>query len=815
MPSKTPPTAAQEHSYPLADTGLFLVEAVPGVTKAVDTPTATDHIVVIDCSGSMGNDLPHIRRQLKAKLPPLLRNDPASGGAGDTISLVWFSGKGECGTLLEGATVDSLKDLQTVNATIDRWLKTVGMTGFKDPLVEVAALVKRLGGKRPASLFFLTDGCENQWPRADVLAALAKVNVAAATFVEYGYYADRQLLSQMAEKAGGALIFAETFDKYEPALANALARRPSTKRVEVALSGDAVGGFAFALAPRDKKSPDGWITKGEAGDILTFDASAGKVHVPEDTDAVYYLSPKATSHAMGQANPAIPGALYAALSLYATRMKSDVVYAILKSLGDVAFIDQFANCFGKQKYSEFMELTRAAAFDVGHRFTKGVDFTRIPPDDAFTVLDLLRTLTADEDNRILLDHDDFRYSKISRARVDADENFSAAEQEELDGLVAKLAAGKLKPATIKEIGARIEVLTAAKRTALKFVADPAPDGYSLEKLTYNEDRPNISVMVVKQGTVDLTERLTTAEAHAALPGSMPVKFPTHIFRNYALVKDGMVNVERLPVRLSSATQQALLAANGGRGCPGLVQQLSDRRGTGDVLLNLKALPIVNRKMVKTASAKALFDLEWALVKSRCAQKVFGHYEKLVRSELAKTGGGGVRSKGWAELYGAEATTWLSAQGLSEYNGFSPKVVQAEAKDVYVGKELVVKLAGFASIPSVKDILERMEKAKAKKKDLEGITALMAPMVETSERHLDHPHKYDAMSLAYFEQHHKLAVQDTRRLIAAATDLKFAVVVGQTWFSEWKSLDENTLDLDLGLSEKVLGTVTMREIEIKI
>ena len=40
-----------------------------------------------DCSGSMWNDLPLIREQIKLKLPMLLAED-------DTITLIWFSGAG-------------------------------------------------------------------------------------------------------------------------------------------------------------------------------------------------------------------------------------------------------------------------------------------------------------------------------------------------------------------------------------------------------------------------------------------------------------------------------------------------------------------------------------------------------------------------------------------------------------------------------------------------------------------------------------------------------------------------------------------------
>src|SRR5205085_1703367 len=108
------------------------------------------------------------------------------------------------------------------------------------------------------NLMFMSDGCDNQWPRQDILKAVEKIGAlcASSTFVEYGYYADRALLASMAEKAGGAHIFAEDFPRFEPIITNVFAKRPAgSKRVEVKVEGDPIGGFLFAA---------------HDGDLLTF-----------------------------------------------------------------------------------------------------------------------------------------------------------------------------------------------------------------------------------------------------------------------------------------------------------------------------------------------------------------------------------------------------------------------------------------------------------------------------------------------------------------------------------------------------------------
>lgn len=758
--------------------------ATTAPAKPVEQPT--NHILVVDVSGSMTYDLPKIREQCKAKLPKLLKEE-------DTVSIIWFSGRGEFGVLLEAEPVASLKDLSDVQKAIDRWLKPVGLTGFKEPLEEAGKLVERVSKKRQGSvfsLFFLSDGCDNQWDRASILKTIEKSSggVAAATFVEYGYYADRQLLAQMAEKAGGVHIFAEDFARYEPTFDKAMQNRPiGGKRVEVKISGDPIGGFAFALGD---------------GDLTTYEAVSGKATVPEGTEAVWYLSPTSVgvsqdkvidlSKTLASGKPSASpqnvavAAAYAAVSLFSVRMKPEIVLPLLKALGDVEYITAFGGCFGKQKYSEFMDKAKAAALDEKVRWRAGWDPTRVPADDAFTVLDLLKVLQEDESNRILLDHSAFKYSRISRGRVDADENLSADEQAEVDEISAAMA-GEKNAKKLKELKARLDAIMVTKRDALKFVADPAPDGYEIANLTYNEERPNVSVLVRKTGTVDLSGRLTTPEG-AAFAKKLPHKFPTFIYRNYAIIRDGLVNVERLPVRLAADTRKKLVAN-------GVVIDTVD----GVDVIDVKPLPVINRVMVKATSAKTLLTLEWELTKLRAAQKVFNTYKK---EKFPKT------SVGFAALYGAEAAEWLKLQGLTDYSGYSPKQVQAESKDFYLGKEMSVSLKGYSTLPSVKDVL-----AKASAGKLKGPAALMNDTIGEVEKFFK---KTSDSSLCekWLDGKQKATQAEVRARIREAAQIKFAIVVGNSWFSEWKSLDENTMTLTLD-GETLDGKIEQREVEIKI
>lgn len=797
-------------SFKVSDNLYLVRQTIAQQSKKAAKPAAAapiNHIAVIDCSGSMYYDLPKIRQQLKNRIPKLLKKD-------DTLSIIWFSGRRQFGTLLEAEPVGSLTELQETHNAIDRYLRTVGLTGFKEPIEEAKRLIDRVSkkNKNPFALFFMSDGCDNQWNRQEILKAVegTAAGLSSATFVEYGYYADRPLLTAMAEKSGGTLIFSQDFNTYAPIFEGSLSKKVSgAPKIEVDIGGDPINGFAFSM---------------DEDELTAYGLDAGKIAAPKDLGAVFYISPSPVGKVEGEiealakvaakspkkADPILDAA-YAAVSLYATRMKPDIVYPCLKALGDVQFIEQFGGCFGKQRYSEFMDAAKDAAFGKG-RFEDGFDPTKVPDDNAFTVLHFLRVLASDDENRLLLDSKDFEYNRIGRKTVDSSENLSKDEEQRIEDLTTKIANTK----DVKEIKALTEELTAItenKGKALEFKTKKVKTGYPVNKLTFNQTRPNVSVLVRREGTVDLSERLQGTE----FGGNIPTTLESFIHRNYAIIKDGLVNVGRLPVRMTGGTVRQLKAEGFPLDCiEGLEGEDRDKAVTRvkkasntrpiSFVVNLSKLPIINRAMVQEASAQVLFEKEYALVQAKAAQKVFNTIRK---EKFPKT------SEGFKQVFGEDAAAWLKEQGVTDYNGFNPKRVQAEAIDFYMAKELKVSLKGLSSLPSLKDVEKRIASGK-----FTPTAALMAPHVEETQDFLNSDAFKKAKDKdAAFEQwvitQQTKWVGEARKLMYEIAQIKFSVIVGQTWFKEFKSLDENTMDLDVGGDKPIACKVEMREVEQKI
>lgn len=173
-----------------------------------------------------------------------------------------------------------------------------------------------------------------------------------------------------------------------------------------------------------------------------------------------------------------------------------------------------------------------------------------------------------------------------------------------------------------------------------------------------------------------------------------------------------------------------------------------------------------------------------------------------------------KSSSFASLYGDDGAEWLKEQGITDYSGFGPKTVQAEATDFYMGKELKVSLKGLSKLPSLKEAKEQIAK-----KRLNAGGTLMEPTIRlvegflASEFYLKAADKDRALE-AWLDGQTKAAKANARRLLFQVAQTTFSLIVGQVWFEEFSSLDENSLTLEIEGS-KIDCKAEMREIEIKI
>jgi uncharacterized protein YegL len=740
---------------------------------AVVVQRSVNHVFIVDCSGSMWGELEKLREHVKSKLFKLLK-------AGDTLSLIWFSSRGQYGVILKGEKIATLDDLTSVYRKVDQELVARGATSFSGPIEEAARLIQSLSSNgNAANVMFLSDGYHNDGSRDEVLKAvkLCLPHVDSAAVVEYGYYADRAFLAQMATVWNAPVLFANKFEDYAPAIERAVTRVVSGEYVQVDLGTEIpVEGIVVGLLGEDPvayaatPTPKGFVAsipKGVAS-IAWVSRAAGPLTRRWDKEP-QYLTPE----------------YYALASVLALRGSGAAARDLVNGTGDKALIDQFSNAFGKQAISTFAAQCVAIATGKEPKNAKGYDPTYGPPANAATIPQLLAAV---ETFGLRVSIDLSEYKRMSRERVDANLRLTKEEQAELDTLKSQLE-GEKDAKKVAEVSARISAL-ANKPEPLKFEETvPELPGYPINGLVFNEDRPNVSIRVVRNGFVDLSGRLPKE-----YDGKVPAKFPTYTFRNYNIARDGIVNTPKITVHAGNARSEFSSF------CAMLSEFLNNNRLSSEAViinndaveLNLLKIPLVNLEQVSSPSAAAMGKLAVETLELQGQLKVL----KALLSEVADK-----KSEGFAAIYGTDAAKWLSDQGIVSYSGFNPKVLQTESTDSYEARVLKVKIAGFSSLPSLKD---------AQDKDTPS-ARLMKPTLKKWDKIDLHSPK----NKAKIEAEIKSLTEEVRLNQLVFAQQKYSILVGNAWFNEFKSFDENTLEVQFSNGHKAKATFELTTVTEKI
>ena len=724
--------------------------------------SSTHHIFVVDCSGSMGDELPRIRKDLYNKIATDLNPE-------DSLTIIWFSGRGQCGVILEDYHIHSGISLNKVKELIDRYLKTVGLTAFKDPFVEVKRVVESVSKSRPDvvhSLFFITDGYDNQYSTNEILGAVKSVKeqLSNSIIVEYGWYCNKELLSKMACEIGGVHIFSEHFQDYEPYIQKEFNNQKVSKRKYVELVTELNHGNPFNIT--------------EDGEVINYSVNdKNEVFLNESDECFYYFSKYSFGEKieldMLNESGRIKGgvlthlehdeiftALYASLFSFSRINDYDKVSEVLKFLGDAKLIIKKANTFGTQKINELEADFLLAVKERLERFTEGYNPNLEPAEDAYCVLDMIEDLMDNDDNLWHPNHDAFKYKRIG-AKVVAKSGMTNKDKEEMEKL--------LKEGKVTELKEKVDEVS-LKKDGLIFKYDNEDGGYPIANLVWNEKRANLSVQVNYSGSVELPENSFS---------KLPKVFNTSKFRNYTLIKDGVVHTYKLPVSLSEDTFIKL--QNNGL----LKGEIFENNKI--YILDFSAIPVINRSMVKTMSAEQLFRNEYELLKLKASNTVFNHYRK---AKIGKI------SFDFIEQFGEDATSWLKEFGITSSGFNPPSTLEKTGEEIFVNS-LKVKIEKLTLMTAEKDFQKVLEKYK-NGEVLTPREALLKPAIEEFETFMKSMKdlENDKLIESWIDKKSKLFKKRKNQLMNEISKSKFLCVVGKSWFKEFKSRDEKEMTINI-------------------
>jgi uncharacterized protein YegL len=732
--------------------GLFLVAQRPAQQKVIkQVEVNTHHIFIIDCSGSMYSALNAIRRDMCNKLSTLLKQ-------GDSVTLMWFSSRREYGVILEDYRINGAVNIEKARQIINQHLVARGLTAFVDPLVEAKQLIDRVNTSSKDmlhSLFFLTDGCDNQYSQSDIIKAVAalKDRVNSATMVEYGWYCNKPLMVKMATEFGGTHQHSKDFQDYEPLVQRQFTQRTMSKRSYMELQAKTQEETAFTM---------------DNGVISVHKIEKGGVFMPvDDATVLFYFTDRVDGAGdyydvpANQLSVEYVGGLYAAMNIASKNLDVDRMSDLLKYVGDARLISQSANTFGTQKITELENEFEQAAVNESLRYSLGYDPKLAPKEDAYCFMDMIDDLMSDDENKWYPRHEWFSYERTGKKMVSAAENLNEGEKKKLAEANAT--------GDVKKIKAAMDEIMSGKTEELEFLHAEENPASPFSRLVWHSRRANLSVQVTYAGHVEVPDNKF----------GIPKQFQTVIVRNYTLVKDGIIHTYVLPVSLSEATFYKMQGA-------GLL--VGETYESGKVYkLDFSSLPVVNRVMVKERpSAEDLCRKTHELTSIQGYTAVMNYFRKKHHT---------FASKGFSELYGADGAEWLKEMGLMPY-GYSPKKVAEKTGEEQSVPALEVKMLK-ASLPSGKTEIEKVI-AKMQK----GVA--LSPREQWFEQAIRDYNDFarltsgisDSVAMEWIDQKFKTFDAKRRTLISEIAKVKFMITVGKLWFREFKSRAEKALTLNV-------------------
>jgi len=700
---------------------LYLIEQEITKTEIKKVPDQIQHVWLYDRSGSMYSYLKDLTEDLidRAKQLPV----------GDTLTLGWFSSEGQYNFIVKGYKITDIKDYGILETAIRKNNTTIGLTCFSDILGEVDTVVKDLSViSTNFALVFFTDGypvvSDYGKEIEKIQTAIKNVQgvIGASLLVGYGHYYNKLLMAEMAEQLGGSLTHSDGLDQFSVALTSFLldARETGPK---VVIKPEVSDDYGVIFGINGKQI--NLYAKNSAGEVTFAPSKKSK-------DCLYILSKKAPANGKlvvlddkntkgDSVAEGLVKAAYAAAFVLCQKTKTDLALEVLAPVGDIAAIDALTNAFTPSEYGVAEDKLKTFMASPSKRFSKGRSTTYLPKEDAFSLLDVVFTLQLDETAYFYPRNKAFSYKRIT---------------------------AETKPQT--------------EEAAFKASEDCR---CPVSTLTWNASKLNLSVLARIEGHVEFDEGYEAV--------GFQKQFPTNVYRNYTLIKDGGLNVQTLPVSTSEETFQTLKVE-------GLVDGPTWAKDV-PYILNLNRVPVINRAAANgKTSATELCQKVWKEWQLKGTIKALKNLRDRESPEAVTTKLSGLS---------VPQMEYLSKHHVTA-NGFSPPTTKAEATDYYIAKEFTIKVKGVSSLPKVEDVELKL----ATKKPLKPSEELVALGLNSyaSSGFTDAPQKAKD---GWFLSNLALANSKLQKVRKEIQETKFSVLLGKAWFAEFSSREENTLEVD--------------------
>jgi hypothetical protein len=411
----------------------------------------------------------------------------------------------------------------------------------------------------------------------------------------------------------------------------------------------------------------------------------------------------------------------------------------------------YCNAFGKQKLFDFRSSLSNAVFDVNQRGDYREGYKSNP--NAYCVFDFIDDLINDN-NYIRVASNDFNYNRIGAKSV--------VKNELTENQKIKLASAKTK----KDIDKIVDELSNNEIKVTKI-----DKGYPLSEFTWNEDRANFSALLKIDVELELPKNnfgLT--------------KIDSFIFRNYTLIKDGILNVTQLPLILTLNTYNKLKKKSS---LKFIKSEYDDSDGKGYIraIIDISNLPVINKKLTKSVKCEEMTDTALNLMEHKFALKYLKYLQKNKCTFTEKV------AKGCKYFSDYNTAQWLLGLGLTEDGGYSPKTETQKSGDYYMALTFKSNFNSFSSIPKIEDVFKKISAGK----NLTPSENFMSNIIKTVDKKLADL-KLSTDEEVAINKLITLISEDKLRVARNLAKMKFALILSRKWFSDRKGFDDNHAEI---------------------
>lgn len=397
------------------------VSFAPKEDKVASKDAPIHAILLIDRSGSMYADIGRLISDVQQVIMEMRPQD--------YVSVIWYSGEGQTGTILTGA---STSNPASICGVLDKFKSTVGCTCFSEALGETKQLIANL--KSMCANFvaiMFTDGEPVVFKRTEkqemekslAIVDEMKNDLIALYTVGYRQYYNKTFLTSLAEKTAlGKHIHTDNIKKFLSLCKKLLEESGACvgERIEIKANGGTI--WYLGESGATAYSQNQLVINLSGNDTVMIEGNAQTVTINGQDYPVTGMQEVTLSD--DEINTF--GYLKAFRLAVAGNMKE--AKNVCKALGDKALIDEMNNAFTNAEKQQIITKLEACIFDATKRFAKGkVKNDYVPDPNAFCVFDLFRILSGDEANRFIPPVPE-KYKRIGVKMKDAVECMDAEGQ---------------------------------------------------------------------------------------------------------------------------------------------------------------------------------------------------------------------------------------------------------------------------------------------------------------------------------------------------------------------------------------------------